>query len=59
MIKEENNPKFVVQGNKRRYATAINRAGYDVLKSEYSFTLDPDVLIEELKLVISQQNLQG
>lgn len=59
VIKEENNPKFVVQGNKRRYATAINRAGYDVLKSEYSFTLDPDVLIEELKLVISQQNLQG
>jgi hypothetical protein len=58
-IKEENDPKFVVQGFKRRFAVAINKDGNEVLKSEASFTLDPDVLIEELKLIITQQNLQG
>ena len=58
-IKEENNPKFVVKGNKRRYAAASDRNGVEVLKSEYSFTQDPNDLIEQLKLVIDQQNLQG
>lgn len=58
-IKEEDNPKFVVKGNKRRYAVAINRDGIEQLKSEYSFTQDPNDLIEQLKLVIDQQNLQG
>lgn len=58
-IKEENNPRFVVQGFKRRFAIATNKDGNEVLKSEASFTLDPDVLIEELKLIITQQNLQG
>jgi len=56
-IKEENNPKFVVKGNKRRYATAVNKDGNDVLKSTPSFTLTPDVLIEELKLQIDQKGL--
>ena len=56
-IKEENNPKFVVKGNKRRYATAVNKDGNDVLKSTSSFTLSPDVLIEELKLQIDQKDL--
>jgi hypothetical protein len=58
-IKEENDPKFVVQGFKRRFAVAISRSGIERLKSDASFTLDPDVLIEELKLVIDQENLQG
>jgi hypothetical protein len=58
-IKEEQNPKFVVKGNKRRYAVAIDRYNVEVLKSEFSFTLDPNDLVEQLKLVIDQQNLQG
>lgn len=58
-LKEENNPRFIVKGNKRRYAVAIDSNGVEVLKSEFSFTLDPNDLIEQLKLVIDQQNLQG
>jgi len=58
-IKEEQNAKFVVKGNKRRYAVAIDRYGVEIIKSEYSFTLDPNDLIEQLKLIIDQQNLQG
>jgi hypothetical protein len=58
-IKEEQNPLFVVKGNKRRYAVAIDRDGVEVLKSDYSFTLDPNDLVEQLKLVIDQKNLQG
>jgi hypothetical protein len=58
-IKEENNPKFVVRGNKRRYAAAIDKYGVEILKSEYSFTLDPQDLVDQLKLIIDQQNLQG
>ena len=54
-IKEENNPKFVVKGNKRRYAVAINRIGREVLQSSFSFTLSPDVLVEELKLQIDRE----
>jgi ribosomal protein S17E len=56
-IKEENNSKFVVKGNKRKYATAVNKDGNDILKSTSSFTLSPDVLIEELKLQIDQKGL--
>ena len=56
-IKEENNPNFVVKGNKRRYATAVNKEGNDVLQSSSSFTLEPDVLVEELKLQIDQKGL--
>jgi hypothetical protein len=56
-IKEEEDPKFVVKGNKRRYAVAINQKGYEVLKSKLSFTLDPNVLVEELKLIIDQKDL--
>lgn len=58
-LKEENNIKFVVKGNKRRYAVAVDRDGVEVLKSDFSFTLDPNDLIDQLKLVIDQQNLQG
>ena len=56
---EQNNPQFVVKGNKRKYAVAIDRDGVEVIKSEYSFTQDPNDLIEQLKLIIDQQNLQG
>jgi hypothetical protein len=58
-IKEEDNPIFNVRGNKRRYAVAINRNGTEIVKSDYSFTQDPNDLIEQLKLIIDQQNLQG
>jgi hypothetical protein len=57
-LKEENDSKFIVAGNKRRYAVALNRDGNEVLQSSRSFTLDPDILIEELKLIIDQQNLK-
>ena len=58
-IKEEQNQSFVVKGNKRRYAVAIDRYRVEIIKSELSFTLDPNDLIEQLKLVIDQRNLQG
>jgi len=59
-LREEIGPKaVVVRGNKRHYAVAINKQNIEQLKSEPSFTLDPNDLIEQLKLVIDQQNLQG
>jgi hypothetical protein len=58
-IKEENDSRFVVAGNSRRYAVALNRDKNEVLQSQRSFTLDPDILIEELKLIIDQQNLKA
>jgi hypothetical protein len=58
-IKEEQNQAFVVKGNKRRYAVATNRDGVEVLKSDFSFTLDPNDLVDQLKLIIDQRNLQG
>jgi hypothetical protein len=56
-LREENDSKFNVKGNKRRYAVTLNKDGNEVLQSKSSFTLDPDVLIEELKLQIDQKNL--
>ena len=50
---------IVVKGNKRHYAVAVNRDGVEVIKSDYSFTLDPNDLVDQLKLIIDQQNLQG
>jgi hypothetical protein len=58
-IKEEQNKSFEVKGNKRRYAVAVDRDGVEVLKSDLSFTLDPNDLVDQLKLVIDQRNLQG
>jgi len=43
----------------RHYAVAINRAGVEVLRSELSFTLNTDDLIEQLKIIIDQRGLQG
>jgi len=58
-IKEETNPQSrnVIQGNKRRYAVAVNRDENEAVRSSFSFTLDPDVLVEELKLIIDQKGL--
>jgi hypothetical protein len=58
-IKEENDSRFVVAGNARRYAVALNADKNEVLQSSRSFTLDPDILIEELKLIIDQRNLKA
>jgi hypothetical protein len=58
-IKVEENKAFEVKGNKRRYAVATNHDGVEVLKSDFSFTLDPNDLVDQLKLVIDQRNLQG
>lgn len=58
-IKEENNinaPK--IQNLKRHYAVAIDNSGVEVLKSDISFTLNPQVLIEQLKLIIDQNDLK-
>jgi len=64
IIKEEETlgaqQAIVVRGSiKRKYAVAINKDGVGVLKSELSFTLDPQDLIEQLKIIIDQQNLQS
>ena len=62
-IKEEQtlgvNTAQVVKGFKRHYAAAIDRDGVERIKSEYSFTQDPQVLVDQLKLIIDQKNLQG
>jgi hypothetical protein len=56
-VREEINSRFVVKGNKRRYIIAKNKSNQEVLQSSYSFTLEPDVLVEELKLLIDQKGL--
>jgi hypothetical protein len=56
-IKEEDNKNFVVKGNKRRYAVAVNKDGNEILQTKSSFTLNPPVLVEELKLQIDQKGL--
>jgi hypothetical protein len=58
-IYDENDPKFEVANNKRRYAVALDRSGFIRLRSQASFTLNPSVLIEELKLQIDEQNLEA
>ena len=50
----------VVRNNiKRKYAVALDKDGVPVLKSDFSFTLDPADLIEQLKLIIDSNNLQA
>jgi hypothetical protein len=57
-IKEESGPKaLIVRGNKRHYAVAIDNNNVEVLRSDNSFTLDPNDLIEQLKIIIDSQNL--
>jgi hypothetical protein len=57
--REENDPKFNVRGNKRHYVVAIDTKNVERIKSDYSFTLNPQQLVLQLKLTIDQQNLQG
>lgn len=57
VLKEEENPSFIVDGFKRHYAVAINSDGNIVLQSEYSFTLDPSVLVSQLKLQIDSSGI--
>lgn len=59
VIKQESDPKFVVRGNKRHYAVAINTKEVEQIKSDFSFTLNPQQLVDQLKFIIDQQNLQG
>jgi hypothetical protein len=58
-IREDNSfgGKVSVSGFKRHYAVAIDINDVEVLKSELSFTLDPNDLIDQLKLVIDNQGL--
>ena len=57
-IREESGPNaIVVRGYKRRYAVAIDTNKVDVLKSELSFTQDPQDLIDTLKIIIDRENL--
>jgi len=56
-VREET--KGAVRGNKRHYAVAIDTNNVEVLKSESSFTLDPNDLIDQLKLIIDRENLIG
>jgi hypothetical protein len=59
VIKEDQNPQtFVKNSIKRHYAAAIDKDGVEAIKSEYSYTLEPQILIDQLKLIIDQQNLQ-
>jgi len=59
-IKEETGPKaIVVRGYKRRYAVAIDVNNVEVLKSDLSFTLDPNDLIEQLKIAIDRLVLRN
>ncbi len=57
-IREESGPNaIVVKGYKRRYAVAIDTNNVDVLRSELSFTQDPQDLIDTLKIIIDRENL--
>ena len=57
--REENDPKFNVRGNKRHYVVAVDTKNIERIKSDFSFTLNPQQLVIQLKLIIDQQNLQG
>lgn len=60
IIKEDQDSKtFVKDSIKRHYAVAIDKDGVEVIKSEYSYTLEPQVLIDQVKIIIDQQNLQA
>ena len=57
-IREESGPNaVVVRGYKRKYAVAIDTNNVEVLKSDLSFTQDPQDLIDTLKIIIDRENL--
>jgi len=59
ITKEETDPKYNVSGNKRHYVVAIDTKNVERLKSDFSFTLNPQQLVSQLKIIIDRQNLQG
>jgi len=58
-LKEEFNLNFVVRGYKRRYAVATNLLGKEIIQSDYSFTLEPPVLVDQIKVEIDLKNLSA
>jgi hypothetical protein len=58
-IKEETTPGApIISGFKRHYAVAIDTNGVEVLKTDVSFTLDTQVLIDSLIFIITKNNLK-
>jgi len=58
-IKEETKPGApTVNGFKRHYAVAIDTNNVEVLKTDVSFTLNTQVLIDQLKFIIDKNNLK-
>lgn len=58
-IKEETAPGApIVSGFKRHYAVAIDTNDVEVLKTDMSFTLDTQVLIDQLKFIIESEGLK-
>lgn len=57
-IKEDPDPKFEINGYKRHFAVAIDKDNVEAFTSKLSYTSDPNVLIEELKLKIDGNNLK-
>ena len=56
-LREENNINFIVRGYKRRYAVALDSLDREVIQSDYSFTLEPEVLVEQIKVEIDLKGL--
>lgn len=54
-LKTEDNPKYAVGDIKPKYAVAT-KDNRDVYFSEISYTLNPDILIQQLKLQIDTEN---
>jgi hypothetical protein len=55
VIKEDQNPQSFVRNTiKRHYGVAIDKDGVEAIKSEYSYTLEPQILIDQLKIKIDQ-----
>lgn len=57
-IKEDPDPKFEITGHKRHFAVAIDTDNVEAYTSKLSYTSDPNVLVEELKLKIDGNNLK-
>lgn len=58
-LKEEYNLNFVVRGYKRRYAVATDLSGREIIQSDYSFTLEPEVLVDQIRVEIDLKNLSA